>query len=212
MKKLLIGMLLIIPVIIILIVSATASIVQGAHIAVESVVLYKPEVSGGIVEVEEPILAYISDVGVQLEAIVYPTQASNKTIEWSIENEAVNLGVKVLSVDNNGYVSYFGLGTADVVATAEGNIKARCRILVTSSDVMGISITDNIPMSFAVGERTQLEATLNPADAETSQRYITWSIVSGNSVEIDQNGIITAKSAGDVTVRATLKNPPENLA
>ncbi|HKL94337.1 MAG TPA: Ig-like domain-containing protein, partial [Clostridia bacterium] len=159
MKKVLIGMLLIIPVLVILIVSATASIVQGAHIAVESVVLYMPDESGhGIVEVEDTILAYISDVGIQLEAIVYPTRATNKTINWTVENETIKLGASVLSVDNNGNVSYHGLGSADVVATAEGNIKARCRILVTSADVMGIAISDNIPMNFGVGDRHQMEA------------------------------------------------------
>ncbi|HKL93988.1 MAG TPA: Ig-like domain-containing protein, partial [Clostridia bacterium] len=100
----------------------------------------------------------------------------------------------------------------DVVATAEGNIKARCRILVTSADVMGIAISDNIPMNFGVGDRHQMEAALNPADATTSQRYINWSVISGNDlVSIDQNGIITALNAGAVTVRAKLKNPPENL-
>lgn len=212
MKKLLIGMLLLIPVIVILIVSATASIVQGAHIAVESVVIYKPDKeSGGIVEVDGPILAYISDVGIQLEAIVYPVHASNKSIVWSVENENIILGAKALTVDQNGYVSYFGLGSADIVATAEGNIKARCRIIVTSSDVMGISILNNIPEDFSVGDRLVMEATLFPADAETAQRYLNWT-VEGDAVSVDKNGILTAVKSGQAKVRATLKNPPAKLA
>jgi len=213
MKKLLIGMLLLIPIIVILIVSATASIVQGANIAVESVVLYKPSPDGsGIVKIDGPILAYISDAGIQLTALVYPTHASDKTVIWTVENEQVTLGASVLSVSADGYVSYLGLGTADVVATASGNIKARAKILVTSSDVLGISIAQNVPETFSVGDRLKLEAALYPADVETSQRYLLWEVVSGDAVTVDQNGIITAQNSGAAVVRASLKNPPASLA
>ncbi len=216
MKKFLLGMLMIIPLIVILIVSLTASVIPGGYVSVEGVSIYRQNVDGTLLELspQKTLIAYINEETMQLKATVYPSKANVKTVEWSPQDGVASVeDTKVLSVSDSGLVKFKSLGTAEITATAEGNVSTTIRVIVTSADVVSINIADNVPTSFSVGDRHQLEAVLNPQDAKMEQQYVDWKIVEGNEfVSIDKNGVVTALKSGNVTVRATLKNPPKEMS
>ena len=221
MKKLIIGMLLLIPIIVILVVSLTGALVTGAYIAVENVDIYIKSADGKETPAEETMVVYLSDKGVQLIAKVYPTAANNKDVTWSVvENEPTvevegDETLEVVSVDKNGYVSFKNLGEATVrVTTVEGNIKEQINFFVTSSDVLGMSIeaTEEL-INISVGDKVPVIAKISPADAKAEQKHLKYEIISGSEfAEVDQNGIVTAKKKGTVELKATLTNPPDSLA
>ncbi|MGN1096973.1 MAG: Ig-like domain-containing protein, partial [Christensenellales bacterium] len=221
MKKLIIGMLLLIPIIVILVVSLTGALVTGAYIAVENVDIYIKSADGKETPADEIMPVYLSDKGMQLIAKVYPTAANNKDVTWSvIENKPTvevvgDEVIEVVSVDKNGYVTFKNLGEATVrVTTVEGNIKEQINLFVTSSDVMGISIEETPElMNICVGDKVPVIAKISPADAKVDQKYLKYEILSGSEfAEVDENGIVTAKKRGTVELKATLKNPPDSLA
>lgn len=220
MKKLIIGMLIIIPILVILVVNLTASLLVGSYIAVEDVEIWIKQSDGKESKAEETMVAYLSEGGIQLIAKVIPTKATNKGVKWSvIENNPTAVSddgveVDVVTVDKNGYVSFKTLGSAVVqVATDENNVKSTIEFYVTSSDVMGIAIeeTDELK-NISVGDRVAVTARINPADAKVEQKYLKWEITSGKDyATIDKNGIITAVKEGNITIRVSLVNPPESL-
>jgi len=209
-KKIIIGMLLLIPIIVILIVSATAALVSGAYIAVEGVEIYWQNENGQLTLADDTMLGYLGH-DMQLVAIITPEHATNKGVSWRVENEVRSMDSEVLTVNQKGLVNFYGLGEADVVVETEDGSKTDViHFIVTSSDVMSINII-NIPAVISVGDRVALEAELKPADAKTEQRFVDWKIKKGTAAQIDRNGILTALSAGSVTVRATMTNPPAEL-
>lgn len=221
MKKLIIGMLLLIPIIVILVVSLTATLVTGAYIAVENVDIYIKSADGKETLADDTMLVFLSDKGMQLIAKVYPTAANNKDVTWSVIENKPTVAVEgdevieVVSVDKNGYVTFKNLGEATVrVTTVEGNIKEQINLFVTSSDVMGISIEETPELTnICVGDKVPVIAKISPADAKVDQKYLKYEILSGSEyAEIDENGIVTAKKKGSVTIKAMLTNPPETLA
>ena len=221
MKKLIIGMLLLIPIIVILVVSLTGALVTGAYIAVENVDIYIKSADGKETPADETMVVYLSDKGVQLIAKVYPTAANNKDVTWSVVENKPTVEVEgdetleVVSIDKNGYVSFKNLGEATVrVTTVEGNIKEQINFFVTSSDVLGMSIeaTEEL-INISVGDKVPVIAKISPADAKVEQKYLKYEIISGSEfAEVDQNGIVTAKKKGTVELKATLTNPPDSLA
>lgn len=220
MKKLIIGMLIIIPILVILVVNLTASLLVGSYIAVEDVEIWIKQTDGKEAKAEDTMVVYLSDGGMQLIAKVIPTKASNKDVTWSvIENNpsAVSdegLEIDVVTVDKNGYVKFENLGSAVVqVVTDENNVKATLELYVTSSDVMGIAIEESDELkNITVGDRVAVTAQINPADAKVEQKYLKWEITSGKDfATIDKNGIVTALKEGNITIKVSLANPPENL-
>ena len=220
LKKLIIGMLLLIPIIVILVVSLTATLVTGAYIAVEDVKIYIKTADGKETPAPETMITYLSDKGMQLIAMVYPKAAQNKEVVWSVVYNAPTVEVEgdeeleVVTVDKNGYVSFKNLGEATVqVATLEGNIKATIELFVTSSDVMGLSLEkDDGLKNIAVGDRVKVTAKINPSDAKIEQKYLKWEVVSGKDfADVDENGIVTAKKEGEVELKASFVNPPKDL-
>ncbi len=68
-------------------------------------------------------------------------------------------------------------------------------------DVESVTI-NNAPETMAINEQVALTATVAPA--EVINKSVTWSIINGSTLaEIDANGILTAKAAGEITVQAT---------
>lgn len=62
---------------------------------------------------------------VQLSATVLPTNAANKTITWSSDNDGI------ASVDKNGIVTAVANGTAIITAEAVNGVKGTCKVTVT---------------------------------------------------------------------------------
>lgn len=147
----------------------------------------------GVTLNEEEISIKVGSDTFTLIANIAPTTASNKGITWTSSDESV------ATVDENGVVTAVANGTATITATtADGSFTATCEVTVTT-DVEGISISKT-STTIEAGKTETLTVTFNPATA--SNKGVTWTSSDESIATVDQNGVVTAKAKGTVTITA----------
>lgn len=131
----------------------------------------------------------------QLTASVYPTNATNKNVNWSSNDKSV------ATVSSNGLVTAKSAGTATITCrAADGSGKyATCKVTVEASKVYVTSISLNkTSASLYVGETTQLSASVSPSSA--TNKSVSWSSDDTSVATVSSNGLVAAKSAGNATI------------
>ena len=129
----------------------------------------------------------------QLTATITPASANIYTgITWTSSND------NVVQVNQQGLVTGISNGLATVTAKTENGCTAQCRIVVGAS-IAGINLAPS-NSAIEIEEKLQINATIEP---NTSEETLIW--VSSNSkvATVDQNGLVTGKSHGTVTITAT---------
>lgn len=159
---------------------------QSGPVAVTDVELNKSSISLAVGMVET------------LTATVLPTEAANKNVSWSSDNQAV------ATVDG-GTVIAVAPGTANITVTTEdGGYTATCEVTVTSEtvEVTGVSLNTN---SFEVykGSTYELTATVAPNDA--TNKNVLWSS-DDETVATVENGVVTGVKAGTTTITVTTED------
>lgn len=215
MKKVLIGLLLIIPMAIV-----------AAVVLVTNVVLITPDITVASIAIVDPdfyqdvdsVSLYFDRPGMQyqLAALVLPKKATNKKVHWSIENSVSydpEYEGDIATVDDNGNVTINWTGTFDVVAkTDDGGKTDRCRFEI-KSDVArsayivykGAKQTDETPsIDITTDEIIRLEACAHPIDVDLE--YVTWESSDKNVLSVDANGVVVPQGAGTATVTMKLKS------
>ena len=131
---------------------------------------------------------------ITLTATVSPDNATNKSVTWSSDDEAV---AKVGAT--TGKVTAEGVGEATItVTTANGGKKATCKITV---HVPVESITlDKESATLFIGNTLTLTATVTPDTA--TDKSITWTSDNEAVAIVDTNGIVSAKSVGTAAIKA----------
>lgn len=131
---------------------------------------------------------------VQLNATAYPTNATNRNLNWTTENYSV------ASVSNSGLVTARGAGRVWIWARATDGSGAGnyCVIDVKeSTKVVSIELSES-EKSLKVGETFVLMATILPEDAYN--KNLIWSS-DNNDVATVSNGIITAVTPGECDIK-----------
>ncbi len=235
MKKVLIGILILIPIIILLVVALVTNLLQlQVWIAVEDMTVTQKATG---LEAEE--LKLYLDVGDNtvydlydwVEVAVFPEKANNYTIEWSMSNLAYSdeeyqkqyedylenpVGTPVhpaaTMVDGNGRDADFNTsGKFKVYSYCSFNVSVRAETVtrnflvdIVGDTVHSVSLTDthgSTSAEITVGESARLCASYVPFDSVITQLQFACSDESVLSV--DDNGVITALSAGSATVTVT---------
>ncbi len=214
MKKVLIGLLLIIPMAIV-----------AAVVLVTNVVLITPDITVASVAIVDPdfyqdvdnVSLYFDRPGMQyqLAALVLPKKATNKKVHWSIENSVSydpEYEGDIATVDDNGNVTINWTGTFDVVAkTDDGGKTDRCRFEIKSDVAKSAYIvykdvklgeTPNIDIT--TDEIIRLEACAHPIDVDLE--YVIWESSDKNVLSVDANGVVVPQGAGTATVTMKLKS------
>lgn len=228
MKKVLIGVLILIPIIIVASVLLTTNIIsKNSYLPVDRV------------ELNENNIEFSLDNGNTidtLKATVYPRLAKNHNLTWSIEEQhsdipfvyakddpcqdCADLSDKVLkehidtnhidiaTIDNNGVVTVYGYGSFIVkVTTEEGNKFATCSVKVVGDKVTKIELmpygsssklSEKDVISLDKGERLLVNPIFTPGGAR--DKTVTWKSADERIVEVDKNGILSAKGAGETTI------------
>lgn len=215
MKKVLIGLLLIIPMAIV-----------AAVVLVTNVVLITPDITVASIAIVDPdfyqdvdsVSLYFDRPGMQyqLAALVLPKKATNKKVHWSIENSVsyeTGYNEDIATVDDNGKVTINWTGTFDVVAkTDDGGKTDRCRFEI-KSDVAkkayivynGVKLIDEMPnIDITTDEIIRLEACAHPIDVDLE--YVTWESSDKKVLSVDANGVVVPQGAGTATVTMKLKS------
>lgn len=213
MKKIMLGVLVIIPIIIMLIVGLVTSFVSTqAYIGIESVTIDEDAVQ--ILFSDVPYDSNgrkIIDLDDYLTVTVLPERAKDKKVEWQIEGEVdhsndsvpgaelvkVNDGSDYTSVDSNttGLLELTDYCTFRVSATAEG-YSDDAIIEVTDADVQSITLSGQNELR--TGDKTMLSPVYTPAGSLVSQGR--WASDNESVAVVDANGIVTAVGAGTANI------------
>lgn len=228
MKKVLIGVLILIPIIIVASVLLTTNIIsKNSYLPVDRV------------ELNENYIEFSLDNGNTidtLKATVYPRLAKNHNLTWSIEEQHSDIPfvyakddpcqgcadlsdkelkehiatnhIDIATIDNNGVVTVYGYGSFIVkVTTEEGNKFATCSVKVVGDKVTKIELmpygsssklSENDVISLDTGERLLINPIFTPGGARN--KTVTWKSADESIVEVDKNGILSAKGAGETTI------------
>ena len=229
MKKVLIGVLILIPIIIVASVLLTTNIIsKNSYLPVDRVELNQNKIEFSLDDGNTTIDT--------LKATVYPRLAKNHNLIWSIEEqhsdipfvyakdqpckECANFSGKELeehiatnhidiaTIDNNGVVTVYGYGSFIVkVTTEEGNKFATCSVKVVGDKVTKIELmpygsssklSENDVISLDPGERLLVNPIFTPGGARN--KTVTWKSADEGIVEVDKNGILSAKGKGETTI------------
>lgn len=214
MKKVLIGLLLIIPMAIV-----------AAVVLVTNVVLITPDITVASVAIVDPdfyqdvdnISLYFDRPGMQyqLAALVLPKKATNKKVHWSIENSVSydpEYEGDIATVDDNGNVTINWTGTFDIVAkTDDGGKTDRCRFEIKSDVARSayivykdVKLGETPGIDITTDEIIRLEACAHPIDVDLE--YVTWESSDKNVLSVDANGVVVPQGAGTATVTMKLKS------
>lgn len=228
MKKVLIGVLILIPIIIVASVLLTTNIIsKNSYLPVDRV------------ELNENNIEFSLDNGNTidtLKATVYPRLAKNHNLTWSIEEQHSDIPfvyakddpcqdcadlsdkelkehidtnhIDIATIDNNGVVTVYGYGSFIVkVTTEEGNKFATCSLKVVGDNVTKIELmpygsssklSEKDVISMDTGERLLVNPIFTPGGAR--DKTVTWKSADERIVEVDKNGILSAKGAGETTI------------
>lgn len=228
MKKVLIGVLILIPIIIVASVLLTTNIIsKNSYLPVDRV------------ELNENYIEFSLDNGNTidtLKATVYPRLAKNHNLTWSIEEQHSDIPfvyakddpcqdcadlsdkelkehiatnhIDIATIDNNGVVTVYGYGSFIVkVTTEEGNKFATCSVKVVGDKVTKIELmpygssnklSENDVISLDKGERLLVNPIFTPGGAR--DKTVTWKSADERIVEVDKNGFLSAKGAGETTI------------
>lgn len=228
MKKVLIGVLILIPIIIVASVLLTTNIIsKNSYLPVDRV------------ELNENNIEFSLDNGNTidtLKATVYPRLAKNHNLTWSIEEQHSDIPfvyakddpcqdcadlsdkelkehidtnhIDIATIDNNGVVTVYGYGSFIVkVTTEEGNKFATCSVKVVGDKVTKIELmpygsssklSEKDVISLDKGERLLVNPIFTPGGAR--DKTVTWKSADERIVEVDKNGILSAKGAGETTI------------
>lgn len=214
MKKVLIGLLLIIPMAIV-----------AAVVLVTNVVLITPDITVASIAIVDPdfyqdvdnVSLYFDRPGMQyqLAALVLPKKATNKKVHWSIENSVSydpEYDGDIATVDDNGNVTINWTGTFDVVAkTDDGGKTDRCRFEIKSDVARSayivykdVKLGETPGIDITTDEIIRLEACAHPIDVDLE--YVTWESSDKNVLFVDANGVVVPQGAGTATVTMKLKS------
>ena len=134
--------------------------------------------------------------GKQLTAAVSPSNATNKTITWASSN------TKVATVDENGFVTPVGKGTATITATSSNKIQGKCTVTVR---VKPEGVALNVESAYVnKGKTKTLTATVSPSNAY--DRTVTWKSSNTKVATVNAGGVVTGKSEGECVITATTVN------
>lgn len=130
----------------------------------------------------------------QLNATVFPSNATFKDVIWSSSDE------NVATVDENGNVQATGNGEAIITAeTKDGGFTAECKVTVYT-DVAGITIPVS-KVKLIYKETYQMKTIIIPFNASNST--VIWSSSDENVATVDKNGLIRATGRGNAVITAT---------
>jgi uncharacterized protein YjdB len=149
--------------------------------------------------------AVISTVGgtLQLNAAVYPSNATNRNVVWSVTN---NTGQAIISP--SGLVTAVSAGTVTACATAAdgSGISASLTITITLQSIPVTAVTVSGAggaSSIAVDNGSlQLIASVYPSNA--TNKLVAWTIMNiSGEASVSSSGNVTASADGIVVVKAT---------
>lgn len=129
-----------------------------------------------------------------LSARIIPDNATDKTLRWSSNLDAV------ATVTQDGIVTAISEGSC-VITVGCADKRASCEVTVVILEIPVASVSlDKTDASLYIGQTLQLTAKVLPKDA--TDKRVTWA-TSNAEVATVEDGLISAITAGEATITAT---------
>lgn len=173
--------------------NATITVVSEDGLYIATADFYVTEGVTGIFLDKEQVTAQMSLEKYQLKATVTPESAGvDSSVVWA------TLDPKVVTVDQNGLVTFVGPGETYVSVTslADTSKVAYCNFIITQQ-VEGIAM-DFKDVTLNVGDEYRLTYVVSPANA--SNKNVIFSSSNEGVVKVDETGLLTAISSGSATI------------
>ena len=131
-----------------------------------------------------------------LVATVLPETTFNKSVEWKSSDKAVAV------VDENGVVTAVAVGEAVITATTVdgSNLSASCKVTVIPTLAVSIELDQT---EASVKEKSDLQLTATILPEHTTNKEVAWSSSDKWVATVDNTGLVTIHSAGEVIITAT---------
>ena len=170
-----------------------------------SVTVVAPSVKPTSVEVNPKTVNIEVGQSADLTVTVLPAEADDKSVTWGSSNASV------ASV-TDGKVTGVSAGTATITvrSNADPTVFDTCAVTVTSpviTPVLPTSIT-LIPRGTSLMPGQTLKVGLEVKPEEAEDKTVKWSSSDPSVASVDQNGVVTANSAGEATITATSNADP----
>jgi len=130
---------------------------------------------------------------VMLKATVSPSDATDKSVEWTSDNE------NVAAVDSNGKVTAIGNGTASITVTTKDQSKTATCIITVDQLVTGITL-NKTAITLNEGQEQTLTAVVAPNNA--NDKTLNWTSSNTSIATVDVNGKVIAVSKGSAIITA----------
>lgn len=211
MKKILIGLLICIPLIIVFAIDISGDIIAtSTDITIEEITLYHDgDLLDDVIEIE--VKDYVNRA-YRIEAVTYPAIAT-KELVWSSSD------MGIAQVDGNGDVTFTGKGFGEVKIFCQSKnnltIRATATFYVSGKELYSIQIVKQgeteyeSALSARVGDTLMLTKVVLPAPAIKEKKTI-WSSSNTSVATIDGNGIVRAISSGVTEITASVYEPERN--
>ena len=207
MKKIIIAILLLIPLIVILTISASGKIISAeVAISIETFELWHKgeqvtEATVNLGEYKKKNLRY------QLIPRYYPAVAQVSGFSWSSDNPTV------ATVDKDGIVSFHECGFAKVTAVSLDNttVRASCSFFVEDDEIHSLTCHSGgdeplTSLSMQVYGARQIRVDVMPYSAFVGD--LEWTSSDTSVLTVSSNGVVKALKEGsaDIVIRASSKN------
>ena len=123
-----------------------------------------------------------------------PADATDKTLAWTSSNPAV------ATVDETGLIAGLMDGSCVITVTAASGKSAAIKVTVTSVRATGVNL-DRAAATLMLGEQLALSASVLPDNA--TDKAVRFSSSDAAIASVDQNGLVTARQAGQATITAS---------
>ena len=173
----------------------TATTTDGSNLSATCKVTVIPTLATSI-ELDKTEISLEATETATLVATVLPELTTNKSVTWTSSNEAV------ATVDANGVVTAIAVGEATItaIATDGSGATATCQVTVIPTLAMSIEL-DKTEVSAEEKSDLQLTATILPE--HTTNKEVAWSSSYKWVAKVDNTGLVTMYSAGEVIITAT---------
>ena len=154
-----------------------------------------PKVAVSGITLNNSTLSLTTGQNFTLQAMLSPSNATNKEVTW----ESSDAGVAAVSKD--GVVTAKKAGKATIVAKAadESGKYASCVVTVTEAkkEVTGVTLNKS-SLNLGIGGSEVLSATVLPADATNKQ--VTWLSSTPSVATVSQSGVVTGVKEGTTQI------------
>ena len=154
-----------------------------------------PKVAVSGITLNNSTLSLTTGQNFTLQAMLSPSNATNKEVTW----ESSDAGVAAVSKDGVVTAKKAGKATIVVKAADESGKYASCVVTVTEAkkEVTGVTLNKS-SLNLGVGGSEVLSATVLPADATNKQ--VTWLSSTPSIATVSQSGVVTGVKEGTTQI------------